>query len=101
MARKLYIGGLPYAATDERLREVFAEHGNVESANVIVDRQTGQSRGFGFVEMSTEEEAQAAVRGLHETLMDGRTITVAEARPKDDRGGGGGGGGGGGRRDRW
>ena len=96
--KKLYIGGLPYAVTDERLGEVFAAHGTVESARVVTDRWTGESRGFGFVEMSTEEEAAAAVEGLNETNLDGRTISVAEARPREDRGGGGGGGGG---RDRW
>lgn len=98
MARKLYVGGLPYAVTEDRLREVFADHGTVDSASVVMDRQTGQARGFGFVEMATEAEAHAAIKALNDTLMDGRTITVAEARPKEDRGGGGGGGGG---RDRW
>jgi len=85
MNKKLFVGGLPYAVTDDRLEEVFAAHGTVESARVVTDKFTGQSRGFGFVEMSSPAEASAAVTGLNETDLDGRTITVAEARPREDR----------------
>ena len=85
MNKKLFVGGLPYAVTDDRLEEVFAAHGAVESARVVTDKFTGQSRGFGFVEMSSPAEASAAVTALNETDLDGRTITVAEARPREDR----------------
>ena len=97
MSKKLYVGGLPYAITDERLEDVFAEHGTVESARVITDRDTGRSRGFGFVEMETQEEAQSAISALDGTDLEGRTLTVNEARPRENRSGGFGGGGGGGR----
>ena len=99
MGNKLYVGGLPYSVTGGRLEEIFAEHGTVESANVIADKFTGQSRGFGFVEMSTPEEAKAAITALNGTQMDGRSLTVNEAKPQEPRSGGGGGGrfGGGGR----
>ena len=97
--RKLYVGGLPYSTTDMQLEEVFSVHGAVESAQVIIDKFTGRSRGFGFVEMGSSSEAEAAVNALNETQLEGRTITVNEARPqRRDFGGGGGGGGGGGRR---
>ncbi len=99
MNKKLYVGGLPYAATEDKLQEIFSAHGTVESARVITDRFTGRSRGFGFVEMSNEEEAQTAIDSLNGSGLDGRSLTVNEARPQEDRGGGGGGGGGGG--DRW
>jgi RNA recognition motif-containing protein len=85
MNKKLFVGGLPYAVTDDRLEEVFAAHGAVESARVVTDKFTGQSRGFGFVEMSSPAEASTAVTALNETDLDGRTITVAEARPREDR----------------
>lgn len=88
--KRLYVGGLPYEVTDDKLREVFLAHGNVETASVITDRYSGESRGFGFVEMGTVEEAAAAVAALNDTEMDGRRITVAEARERQDRG-----------RDRW
>ena len=115
MSNKLYVGGLPYSITEGRLEEIFAEHGTVESARVISDKFTGQSRGFGFVEMSSSEEAQKAIAALNDTQLDGRTLVVNEARPQEkrfgggggdrgDRGGGGGGGGGGrrgGGRNRW
>ncbi len=94
---KLYVGGLPYSTTDRDLEEVFSEHGTVESARVITDRMTGRSRGFGFVEMSTPDEAKAAADVLNGTQLEGRTITVNEAKPRENRGGGFGGGGGGGR----
>ncbi len=98
MNNKLYVGGLPYSATDRTLEEVFSEHGTVESARVITDRMTGRSRGFGFVEMSSPEEAQAAIDALNSTQLEGRTLTVNEAKPREKRGGFGGGGGGGGSR---
>jgi RNA recognition motif-containing protein len=93
MGSKLYVGGLPYSATEAQLNDVFAAHGTVESARVITDKFTGQSRGFGFVEMSTPEEANAAIAALNGSQMDGRTLTVNEAKPQEPRSGGGGGGG--------
>ena len=109
MGNKLYVGGLPYSITEGRLQEIFQAHGTVESARVISDKFTGQSRGFGFVEMSSGGEAQKAIEALNGTQLDGRTLVVNEAKPMGNReGGGGGGGGGGGRggnrgggRDRW
>ena len=97
MGSKVYVGGLPYSATEAEVETLFAEHGTVESARVITDKYTGQSRGFGFVEMSTPEEAQAAISALHSSEMGGRTLTVNEAKPMAPRSGGGGFGGGGGR----
>ena len=96
MGSKVYVGGLPYSATEAEVEALFAEHGTVASARVITDKYTGQSRGFGFVEMSTPEEAQAAISALHSTEMGGRTLTVNEAKPMAPRAGGGGGFGGGG-----
>jgi len=90
---KLYVGGLPYQVTEDQLREIFSAHGTVESATVITDRMTGRSKGFGFVEMSSQEEAQAAIDKLNGTDLEGRNITVNEAKPKEPRSGGGGGGG--------
>ena len=113
MGSKLYVGGLPYSATEQQLSDLFAAHGAVASARIITDKFTGQSRGFGFVEMSSDSEAQAAITALNGSDMGGRTLTVNEARPQEPRtgggggrggfGGGGGGGrsGGGGKRDRW
>ena len=102
MGSKLYVGGLPYAATETQLTTLFATHGTVESARVIADKFTGQSRGFGFVEMSTSEEAHAAITALNGTQMDGRPLTVNEAKPMEPRSGGGGRSSGGGRgRDRY
>ncbi len=98
MNKKLYVGGLPYSVTEDKLQEIFSAHGTVESARVITDRFTGRSRGFGFVEMSNEEEAQTAIDSLNGSDLEGRSLTVNEARPQENRGGGGGGGGGG---DRW
>lgn len=94
MGSKLYVGGLPYATTESQLTTLFATHGTVESARVIADKFTGQSRGFGFVEMSTSEEAKAAITALNGTQLDGRSLTVNEAKPQEPRSGGGGGGGG-------
>ena len=93
MGTKLYVGGLPYAATESQLSNLFSTHGTVESARVITDKFTGQSRGFGFVEMSTAEEAKAAITALNGSDMDGRQLTVNEAKPQEARSGGGGGGG--------
>jgi RNA recognition motif-containing protein len=99
MNKKLYVGGLPYSVTDDQLNELFAAHGTVESAKVITDRYTDRSRGFGFVEMSTPEECQAAIDALNGSELGGRTLTVNMSRPRTDRPRGGGGGGG--SRDRW
>ena len=98
MGTKLYVGGLPYSTTEQQLQELFSQHGSVTSAKVITDKFTGQSRGFGFVELATGEEAQKAITALNGTQMDGRTITVNEAKPQEKRTGGGGGGYGGGDR---
>ncbi len=107
MGSKLYVGGLPYATTESQLNDLFGSHGTVESTRVITDKFTGQSRGFGFVEMSSTEEATAAITALNGTQLDGRTLTVNEAKPQESRSGGGGFGGGrdnrggGGQRGRW
>ena len=90
MGKKLYVGNLTYSITDSELQEMFQAHGTVASAQVIMDRDTGRSRGFGFVEMSTPEEAQAAIAALNGTQMDGRSLTVNEAKPQEPRSGGGG-----------
>lgn len=93
MAKRLYIGGLSYSTTDDALKNAFAQAGTVTSATVIVDRMTGRSKGFGFVEMSTDEEAQKAIELFNGKELDGRTLTVNEARPmasKPPRGGFGG-----------
>jgi len=87
MGRKLYVGGLPFSTTEERLRDEFAKFGAVESATVIKDRYSDRSKGFGFVEMSTDAEAEEAIKGLNETMLDGRQITVNYARERTDRGG--------------
>lgn len=100
MAKKLFVGGLPWATTDARLSEVFSQHGQVVSAQVITDRATGRSKGFGFVEYATDEEATAAMQALNGQDLDGRKIIVSEARPPQPRDNNFGGGGfGGGRRD--
>jgi RNA recognition motif-containing protein len=99
VSTKLYVGSLPYSTTDQQLSEVFSQYGTVQSAKVITDRYTGQSRGFGFVEMATNEEAQKAIAALNGTNLGGRTLVVNEARPQEKRSFGGGGGGGQG--DRW
>jgi RNA recognition motif-containing protein len=97
MGRKLYVGNLAYSISSSDLEQLFAAHGTVESAQVITDRDTGQSKGFGFVEMASDAEAQAAMQALNGKEQGGRTLTVNEAKPRQDRGGGGGGYGGGGR----
>jgi len=94
MGSKIYVGGLPYSTTEQQLSDLFAAHGSVASARIITDKFTGQSRGFGFVEMSGDSEAQAAITALNGTQLGGRTLTVNEARPQEPRSGGGGGRGG-------
>ena len=108
MGSKLYVGNLSYNATGSELEQLFAQHGSVQSAEVIADRDTGRSKGFGFVQMGSDSEAQAAIAALNGKEHDGRALTVNEAKPREDRprsGGGGGGygnrggsGGGGGKR---
>ncbi len=93
MGKKLYVGNLSYGVSDSALEQLFSQFGTVQSAQVIQDRATGRSKGFGFVEMDNDAQAQAAIDGLHERELDGRRLTVNEARPREDRGGGGGGGG--------
>ena len=90
MGNKLYVGGLPYSVTEGRLQDIFAAHGTVESAKVISDKFTGQSRGFGFVEMGSGGEAQRAIQALNGTQLDGRTLVVNEAKPMERRDSGGG-----------
>ena len=103
MAKRIYVGGLPYSATEEDLENLFSSIGAVKDATIITDRYTGQAKGFGFIEMDNDEEADAAINALNGTQMGGRTLTVNEAKPREDRprtgggGGGYGGGGGGGR----
>src|SRR5256712_5208039 len=97
MGRKLYVGNLTYDVTDSALEQMFAAHGTVQSAQVIMDRDTGRSKGFGFVEMQSDQEAQAAISALNGKEIEGRALTVNEARPRPEGGRGGGGGGGGGR----
>lgn len=116
MAKKLYIGGLSYSTTEDELRDAFSQVGAVESASIVIDRMTGRSRGFGFVEMSSDDEAQAAIEMWNGKELGGRTLTVNEARPMEaraprregggggfnrDRGGARGGGFGGQRRNSW
>lgn len=93
MAKKLYVGNLSYGITDQELAAMFQPHGNVQSAQVIMDRDTGRSKGFGFVEMGNDQEAQAAIAAMNGKESGGRTLVVNEARPKTEGGGGRGGGG--------
>ena len=97
MGKKLYVGNLAYSVTEDSLQDYFKAAGNVESARLITDRASGRSKGFGFVEMSTEEEAQKAIEMFHQQSWEGRPLTVSEARPQEPRRDGGGGGFGGGR----
>ena len=104
MGSKLYVGNLSYGVSSSDLEQLFSQHGTVQSAEVISDRETGRSKGFGFVQMGSDDEAQAAISALHGQEHDGRALTINEAKPREDRprggggyGGGGGGGGGGGR----
>lgn len=104
--RKLYIGGLPFSTSEQDLQDLLSEHGTVDSVRIITDRFTGRSRGFGFVEMSNDAEAQAAIEALNGTQYGGRTLVVNEAKPRPEGGGGGRGEGGGfsprgERRNRW
>jgi RNA recognition motif-containing protein len=107
MGKRLYVGNLPFSATDESLMQMFQQAGQVESARVITDRDTGRNKGFGFVEMSTEQEAADAIKRFNGADFEGRSVTVNEARPMAPREGGGGFGGGGDRgkrgggRQRW
>src|SRR5215831_17720932 len=94
MGKRIYVGNLSYDTTDSALEQLFAQYGTVESAQVVMDRDTGRSKGFGFVEMKTDQEAQAAIAGLNGAQSGGRSLTVNEAKPREDRGGGGGGRGG-------
>jgi RNA recognition motif-containing protein len=96
MAKKIYVGNLPWSTTSASLETLFSQHGTVRSAEVVSDRDTGRSRGFGFVEMESDEAAQRAIESLNGTEVDGRAITVNEARERAPRSGGGGYGGGGG-----
>lgn len=96
MGKRLFVGSLPYSATEDELQQLFSQAGNVESVAVINDRDTGQSKGFGFVEMTNDEDADKAVEMFNGYAMGGRTIAVNEARPREERGGGGGGSRGGG-----
>ena len=106
MGKNIYVGNLSYDTTQAQLQELFEAHGEVSSVNVITDRDTGRPRGFAFVEMATEQGASAAIAALNGQEVDGRALTVNEAKPRESRGGGGGRGGGrggnrGGGRDRW
>src|SRR6185369_354145 len=104
MSTKLYVGNISFNTSNQDLIEMFSEAGTVQSANIIEDRETGRSRGFGFVEMASKEEADAAIAALNGKEVDGRALKVNEAKPREDRGGlggGGYGGGGGGGRNRW
>lgn len=92
MGKKLYVGNLSYGVSSSDLEEMFSSYGTVQSAQVISDRESGRSKGFGFVEMGSDEEAQAAIRALNGQENDGRPLTVNEARPREERSGGGGGG---------
>ena len=100
-SNKLFVGGLPFSVTDDKLQEIFAPHGTVESTRVITDRMSGRSRGFGFVEMSSQFETDEAIQKLNDTELEGRKLAVNEAKPQQSRSGAGGGGGGGYGRDRW
>src|SRR5437667_8683579 len=95
MGKKLYVGNLAYGVSDSDLQQLFEPHGTVQSAQVIMDRDTGRSKGFGFVEMGSDQEAQAAIQALNGKEVDGRSLTVNEAKPRTEGGGGRGGYGGG------
>ncbi len=99
MSNKLFVGNLSFNTTEPQLRDAFSEFGAVNEINLMMDRETGRPRGFGFVTMNTSEEAQAAIAGLSGKSVDGRDLTVNIAKPREERSGGGGGGGGGGRRE--
>jgi RNA recognition motif-containing protein len=97
VGNKLYVGNLAYSVRDDSLLQAFSQFGNVTSAKVMMDRETGRSKGFGFVEMGSDAEAQAAINGMNGQALEGRAVVVNEARPREERPGGFGGGGGGGR----
>ena len=97
MNKKLYVGGLPYSMTEDQLRELFVPYGTIDSIRIISDKFSGQSKGFGFVEMATDDDARKAIEGMNNKEVEGRTLVVNEARPEEKRSFGGGGGGGGGR----
>jgi len=103
MGKKLYVGNLPFQTTEGDLEQLFGEMGAVDSVRIITDRETGRNRGFGFIEMSSDEDADKSIEKFNQYELEGRALTVNEARPREDRGGGGSGGGGGYRRDepRW
>ena len=101
MAKRVYVGNMSFDTTEDKLRELFAEHGEVNSVNVVTDRYTGRPKGFAFVEMETDEAANAAIAALNSQVVDGRELRVDEARPRKPRGGDRGGGGGGYDRRRW
>ena len=90
MNKKLYVGGLPFSVTDDQLKTIFESHGTVESAKVITDRYTDKSRGFGFVEMSSQQEAEQAIKAPNGTELEGRSLKVNESKPREDRSGSGG-----------
>jgi cold-inducible RNA-binding protein len=90
MNKKLYVGGLSYSVTDEQLQKLFSSHGTVESAKVVMDKYTDRSRGFGFVEMSTQAEAEKAIQALNDTQHEGRSLKVSISKPREDRPSGGG-----------
>ena len=92
MGKKLYVGNLSYSVDNNELQDMFEPHGTVESASIITDRETGRSKGFGFVEMGTDQQAQTAIDALHGKEIGGRSLTVNEARPREERSGGFGGG---------
>ncbi len=92
--KNIFVGNLSFGVTEEAIRSAFEEYGTVDRVSVVKDRDTGQARGFGFVEMNNDSEAERAINGLNGKQLDGRALNVNEARPKEDRGGGGGGGGG-------
>jgi RNA recognition motif-containing protein len=97
MSKNIYVGNLPYDVSREELNELFGQFGQISSVNLISDKFTGRSKGFGFVEMASDQEADKAIQSLHETELKGRNITVNEARPRENSFGGGGGNGGGSR----
>jgi cold-inducible RNA-binding protein len=105
LVKNIFVGNLSFGATEASIRDLFAQYGAVDRVSVVTDRDTGQARGFGFVEMSNNAEGDAAINALNGYQLDGRALNVNEARPKEDRGGGGGGynrgGGGGGGKKRW
>jgi RNA recognition motif-containing protein len=101
MAIRIYVGGLPYSASSDDVRNLFSAHGSVVSADVITDRHTGEAKGFGFVEMSSDAESRTAITALNGTMFGGRTLMVNEAKPREDRGGSRSGGGGDRGRSRW